>query len=458
MKKFYNKYIKWGLTALIVLVLAICFVYVMFKGKNIGNGLDTIVRITMPVIDGLVIAFIATPVLNKIEQRIVYPIARRFFKADPEGKKYKSRTRAISLLLTFLFIGLVLYAFFSVVIPELILSIQSIIMQFPTYIDNLIALVDKLMANNPELEKSLEELLETYSQDLNKWLDDTVMPTLNSLIRSVSTSVTMSVISFLKALYNLVVGLIISAYVLAGKERFASQAKKFCYAFLERSKANKLIRAFRFTNKTFTGFLGGKIVDSAIIGVLCFFGMTVLKMPYVVLISVIVGVTNIIPFFGPYIGAIPSALLILMIEPMKCIPFILFILVLQQLDGNVIGPKILGSSTGLTGFWVIFAITFFGGLWGVLGMIVGVPLFAVFYAGIKYLAERILKKKDLPTETKEYEKLYFIDENKQLVMFGKDAGDITDKDGKSVLSAVPQIKEPSEEKRESSDDIGKPTR
>lgn len=417
MKKFYNKYIKWGLTALTVLILAVCFVYLMFRGQNLGNGLKTITRITMPVIYGLVIAFIATPVLNKIEQKFICPICKKC-KLDTEKLKSKKRIRGISLLLTYFLIGLILYAFFSVVIPQIILSIQTIILQFPTYINNLLSLVEKLLADNPEVEKNLTALLETYSNDLNKWLDDTVLPTINSMIRSVSASVTMSVISLLKTLYNLVIGLIISVYVLAGKEKFASQAKKLCYALLERSKANKVIRGFRFANRTFTGFLGGKIVDSAIIGVLCFFGMSVLQMPYVVLISVIVGVTNIIPFFGPYIGAIPSALLILMIQPVKCIPFILFILILQQLDGNVIGPKILGESTGLTGFWVIFAITFFGGLWGILGMIVGVPLFAVFYAGAKYYVNRFLKKKNLPTDTKDYEKLFFINEKNEFVMLG----------------------------------------
>ena len=187
--------------------------------------------------------------------------------------------------------------------------------------------------------------------------------------------------------------------------KFASQAKKICYALFERPVANQVINACRFTNKTFIGFLGGKIVDSAIIGVLCFFGTSILKMPYAVLISVIVGVTNIIPFFGPYIGAIPSALLVLMINPVKCIPFILFVLALQQLDGNVIGPKILGESTGLSGFWVIFSITFFGGLWGIAGMVVGVPLFAVLYAGISYLINKLLEKKALSTTTEDYEGL-----------------------------------------------------
>lgn len=400
MKKFTNKYMKWGTTALVVLILAICFVCLIFKGESIWNGLNVIFGVAMPVIDGLIIAFIAAPVLNWIEDRLLYPFCKKC-SVDIRNTKVKKRIRAGSVLLTFLFIGIVIYSFFAIVIPELVLSIQSIITRFPTYINNLIELTEKLLADNPDVEAYIESLLNTYSKDLDSLLDNKVMPTINNFILSAS----IGVIGMLKSLYNLVIGMIISVYVLSGKEKFASQAKKICYALFERPVANQVINACRFTNKTFIGFLGGKIVDSAIIGVLCFFGTSILKMPYVVLISVIVGVTNIIPFFGPYIGAIPSALLVLMINPVKCIPFILFVLALQQLDGNVIGPKILGESTGLSGFWVIFSITFFGGLWGIAGMVVGVPLFAVLYAGISYLVNKLLEKKALSTNTEDYEEL-----------------------------------------------------
>lgn len=414
MKKFTNKYMKWGLTALIVLILAICFICLIFKGQTIRAGFDVILRVIMPVIDGLIIAFIATPVMNWIEEKLLFPLCRKL-NINAEKPKIKKKLRAGSVLLTFLFIGLVVYSFFSIVIPELAMSIQSIVTRFPTYINNLIDLTEKLLADNPDVEAYIEGLLDTYSKDLDNFLDKSVMPTINTFILSASKGV----IGMLKSLYNLVIGLIISLYILSGKEKFASQAKKICYALFDRPAANQIISACRFTNKTFIGFLGGKIVDSAIIGVLCFFGTSVLKIPYAVLISVIVGVTNIIPFFGPYIGAIPSALLVLMINPGKCIPFILFILALQQLDGNVIGPKILGESTGLSGFWVIFSITFFGGLWGVAGMVVGVPLFAVLYAGISYMINRFLDKKALSTNTLDYEKLDYIDEKKEYIPMGK---------------------------------------
>lgn len=418
MKKLTNKYVKWGLTALIVLILAIGFVCLIFRGDSIRNGCSVLVRVTMPIIDGLIIAFIATPVVNWMEEKLIFPLCRAC-RVDIKKTKVKKRLRTLSILLTFLVIGVVVYEFFAIVIPQLIMSIQNITAQFPTYINNLIGLTERLLADNPDVEAYIEGLLATYSKDLDTFLEKNALPTLNTLIRSAS----MSLISALKSLYNLVIGLIISLYLLSGKEKFASQAKKICYALFERHTANQIIRAFRFTNKTFIGFLGGKIVDSAIIGVLCFVGTSALKMPYPVLISVIVGVTNVIPFFGPYIGAIPSALLILMTNPKKCIAFIIFILALQQLDGNVIGPKILGESTGLSGFWVIFSITLFGGLWGVVGMVVGVPLFAVFYAGVDYMINRFLKKKVLSIDTEDYEELNYINADKEYIPLeaGKEA-------------------------------------
>ena len=172
--------------------------------------------------------------------------------------------------------------------------------------------------------------------------------------------------------------------MLASKERFAGQIKKVIYAVFERDTANITIRNFRFTHRTFIGFLPGKVIDSICIGILCFIGTSIMGTPYPALVSVIIGVTNIIPFFGPFLGAIPSTILIFVVDPMhplNCVYFVIFVFVLQQFDGNILGPKILGDSTGLTGFWVIFAITLFGGLYGVLGMIVGVPIFAVIYAG-----------------------------------------------------------------------------
>ena len=202
---------------------------------------------------------------------------------------------------------------------------------------------------------------------------------------------------------NLVIGVIISVYLLMGKRKFLAQAKKLCYALLGTKRGGIVCNVCTFANQAFGGFIGGKIIDSAIIGVLCFLGLSVLDMPYTMLISIIVGVTNVIPFFGPYLGAVPSALLLLVIDPMECLTFIIFILVLQQLDGNVIGPTILGDATGLNGFWVVVSILVFGSFFGIIGMVIAVPLFAVIYKIITEVVNRLLSNQGLSTVTSDYD-------------------------------------------------------
>ena len=222
-------------------------------------------------------------------------------------------------------------------------------------------------------------------------------------------TVSLSVFNFFGALWDIIIGAIVSVYVLSHKEEFSGQFKKLAYGFLGIKTGNILIANFRMANFKFSGFIVGKILDSIIIGIICFAGCSIFQFPYPVLLGLIIGVTNVIPFFGPFFGAIPCALLIFMINPIQCIYFLIFILLLQQFDGNILGPKILGESTGISSFWVIFSITLFGGLWGVPGMIVGVPLFAVMYAIIKTALEKKLSAKELPVETDEYIKVDYID-------------------------------------------------
>ena len=211
--------------------------------------------------------------------------------------------------------------------------------------------------------------------------------------------------------WNFLIGRIIALYLLMSKELFAGQGKKIIYALFEEDNANATIRNIRFVHRTFGGFISGKLVDSLIIGMICFIGMTLLNLPYPLLISLIIGITNIIPFFGPFIGAIPSIILILMVNPLQALYFGIFVFALQQFDGNILGPKILGDKTGLSSFWVIFAITLFGGYWGFVGMVVGVPLFAVLYAAWKAFINRSLQKKGLSTDTNEYLRLSEVKNN-----------------------------------------------
>lgn len=404
--KLNNKYVRWGITAFLVIVAGITFYYFVFHSSNIRSGVKMITDILMPVVVGMAIAYLLTPVLNFIESKLLYPLCNKL--RIKESKKKNSIIRGLGILITaFLFVALI-YVLLYMLISQIVPSVQNIVSNFDAYTSNFTKWLNQTMNDNPEVQAYLVRTFDKYSNELESWITD-ILPNTGQLIKTVS----LSILGVVGVLWDFVIGFIISIYVLASKEKFAAQAKKVSYALFEKDTANTVIRNFRFTHKTFIGFLGGKIVDSIIIGILCFIGTSILKTPYAALVSVIVGVTNIIPFFGPFLGAVPSALLIFVVDPLhplNCLYFVIFIIVLQQVDGNIIGPKILGSSTGLAGFWVIFAITLFGGLFGVFGMIIGVPIFAVIYAGIRSGLNILLSKKEMPTELEKYRNLDYVDE------------------------------------------------
>ena len=401
-----KKHISLGITSFLAVASSICFYYLLFHGDRFLGKINAILVIASPVIYGIILAYLLTPIVNTIEKKLLSPL---FTKSSEMNSTKKKWMRFLSVLMTVIIVILFIYGFFSILIPNVISSVKSISFAFPIYVNNLMHFADKYFEANPDIEALFNQLVSTYSVEIDKYLNNTIIPQMESLLKTVS----LSLISVLKAMWNLIIGLIISIYVLCSKEIFAGQSKKIIYAIFSTKTANSLIKDFRFISDTFIGFISGKIVDSIIIGIICFIGTSLLKIPYALLVSVIVGITNIIPFFGPYLGAIPSAILILMINPIKCITFIIFILILQQVDGNVIGPKILGQSTGLSGFWVIFSITIFGGLFGFLGMIIGVPFFAVVYAMTRRIIDRMLKKRNLPISTSEYMDLDHIDENNE---------------------------------------------
>jgi predicted PurR-regulated permease PerM len=300
-------------------------------------------------------------------------------------------------------------------ISQIIPSIQDIIANFDTYTSNGIAYINKLFEDNPGLREFFNETIAKYSVDLDFWLNNTLFAKISTVLMSVSQSV-LNVLGFL---WDFILGFILSIYILHSKDIFAGQAKKISYSLLSRETANGLLQDVRFVHKTFTGFITGKVIDSVIIGFLCFIGTSILGTPYAALVSVIIGVTNVIPFFGPFLGAIPCSVLIFVVaplEPLHTVYFVLFILLLQQFDGNVLGPKILGDSTGLSSFWVIFAITIFGGLMGVLGMVIGVPTFAVIFAMIRRHTNNRLHKKGLPTDRDDYFVMDGIGEDNQIIM------------------------------------------
>ncbi len=277
--------------------------------------------------------------------------------------------------------------------------------RLPPGINNLILWANDFIKGDTEIAAFAREGIQKATEFIESFFTGSALKQMQTYLVSITTSV----ISGVKFVVNILVGLIVSVYVMYSKETFAGQAKKLLYAVFKPVRANVIIRTVHKSNEIFGGFISGKILDSAIIGVLAYIVLSIMDMPDTVLVSVIIGVTNIIPFFGPIIGAIPSFFIIVLQNPMQSLYFLIFVLILQQLDGNVIGPKILGDSTGLSSFWVIFAIMVFGGLWGFLGMLLGVPFMAVIYYIVKNIVEYILHKRELPIHTENYVDMVSVD-------------------------------------------------
>ena len=355
------------------IALSIIFFFLIYRFQGFGNAISKVTGILMPFIYGAVIAYLLKPVCNTVENFL-----RRLL---PE--KMGSTANMLAVAFSLLFGILVVYALFMMIVPQLVTSVTTL---YYTARNNIRDFVDwaskqEIIASNEQLLDFIETSYDKLQANLDTWVKETVLPSMQSILSGAAVGV-MSFVAFLK---NLVIGLIVSVYLLASRKKFGQQGKLVLYSLVKRRWADLFLEEICYADKMFGGFINGKIMDSAIIGVLCYIGCLIFKFPSALLVSVIIGVTNVIPFFGPFIGAIPATLLILIQSPIKALWFVLFVLVLQQLDGNIIGPKILGNTTGLSSFWVLFAILLFGGLWGFVGMIVGVPLFAVIYDVIKKL-------------------------------------------------------------------------
>ncbi len=390
-----NIYFRWGLTAFVVIVACIVVAQFVTKLTAFFGILGALFRTLAPVCYGLGIAYLLDPIVGRVAKFLQPKIAARLRRPE----KAETISRGLGVLVSLILMIFLVWALLAMVLPQLLDSLNTIAGNLPMYYNTLNKWVTSHITSNIEMADFTNEMMDKLYEYFNNWLTSSLLPK----VQDIMASLTASVVNLAKALLNLIIGVIISIYLLMGKRKFLSQAKKFCYAILGTKRGGYLCNVCTFANQAFGGFIGGKIVDSAIIGVLCFFGLQVLDMPYAMLISIIVGVTNVIPFFGPYLGAIPSALLLLVINPMQCLTFIIFIIILQQLDGNVIGPMILGDATGLNGFWVVVSILVFGSFFGLLGMIIAVPLFAVIYKILAEITNRLLSNQGLSTVTSDYE-------------------------------------------------------
>lgn len=425
-KHRYSQYIGWGITAFAVIAAGVLFYFSIDYMGDLVKAIRSLMGILSPFIWGLVISYLLVPSMMMYERKLFRPLVASIKKRRPKVKLSKKLPRVLALILAEIVMLLLIAALIYLIVPQVYDSISAIITNSPAYFESASKAIDNLLHDFPEIEMYATKVFGNITETLTKWATNTLLPSMENIV----TNITTGVFSVVKAVYNIVIGMIVSIYILYNKEPFIAHYRKALYCLFKPEKARKISSALRFADRTFMGFIVGKLLDSAIIGMICYVGCVVMRMPYDLLISVIIGVTNIIPFFGPFIGAIPSALLVLLVDPKMCLWFVIFIIVLQQIDGNIIGPKILGTSIGINGFWVLFSIVFFGGLFGFWGMLLGVPTFVIIYTAVERAVNRKLESRDLPTDASVYANLDYIDPVTHKPVpkrRGKKAGGVPDK-------------------------------
>ena len=383
-----SKYNTISVYSLIVICCSIIFYFIASQIGSFSEKISIVIGILYPFIIGFAIAYLLNFIL-------------KFYEVDLLGdakwfsKLKRSHKRSIGLILTYLTAIGIGYLFIHFIVPQLMDSIMGLVNDVPMYVDTATKLFNELMNKtdlSPEYTQLIREQMDKYINFIMDFAKE-IIPVVGNTVKIIASSI-----------WNIVLGIIISVYLLIDKENFFAISRKITCALFSEKTANRIFELTHRTNETFGRFLSGKIIDSAIIGVLSFIVFSIFKMPYVLLISVIIGVTNIIPFFGPFIGAIPSFIIILFVSPAKALIFLILVFVIQQIDGNIIGPKILGDSIGISAFWILFSILVAGKFLGLVGMIIGVPVFAIIYSVIKEEVEYKLKMKNLPTETEDYMK------------------------------------------------------
>ena len=396
----WTEQIKWGITAFLVLAATSLLFIIVSHLETINKNFNLFIQILMPIIYGAVLAYLMSPVYNfvvKISEVLLVKLFRK------KSKKQSTASSFLATICSLLFLTLIGGSLVSLLIPELTKSIYNLYMTLPDAINRSYERIQTLLTNYPEAREYVEDLYTEISAFFSSKPEST--QTILGHIQNIAAFFRDGIWNTFTVVKNILIGLIVMVYLLNLKKTLKLQFRKLLFAIFSKEKAKGIIEELQYVHKMFGGFILGKIIDSVIIGILTFFVLSIMKMPYTLLVSVIIGVTNVVPFFGPFVGAIPCIILIMLSSPLQALYFAIAILAIQQLDGNVIGPKILGDSTGLSSFWVLFSIILFGGLFGFVGMIIAVPLWAVILNGIRRYANKRLEKKQIPNQAEHFEDL-----------------------------------------------------
>lgn len=406
MKEKYSSYIKWGTTVVCTATVCLLIFFLFFRYKEFVGFLGRLTDVLLPVVIGGVISYLINPIVNFFNKLLT----RLCLKLHVSHRIAGNLSTGLSIFISLALVLLLIYTLLSLILPELYQSITKLVANFDGYVDTIQNWFYNLhiFEDNPALYDNLSAMVEKMMANFETFITDQLLGKISNLLSGLTTGL----IGVFNTILDVVVGLIVSVYILYSKRKYVGKAKKFTYAFFKPQVANTILHMSSRCNQIFGGFISGKLLDSLIIGMMCFLGLSIFKMPYALLISVIIGVTNIIPFFGPFIGAVPSALLVLLSDPTnikQVLVFVIFILCLQQFDGNILGPKILGDSTGLSALMVVVSILLGGGFFGFIGMILGVPCFAVIHYLTQCFVHYRLTQKGLPVETISYLDLTSVD-------------------------------------------------
>lgn len=387
-----------------VIAASVLFVFFVFRFSAIYDYVRRIIRILQPLLIGFLIAYLVNPIAVAFDRTLGGQLKKKMKNQQLAGRISNTVSVVVSLLLFLL----IIFVFLYLVVPEFIACIDDLIKKLPGQIDALSKQAVSFLDSNEELSGDFSLVL-SISKD---WLSNELAPKFNEWVSGLDwanniASGVGAVANVLGVLVNFIknfsVGFIFAFYLLFNKKLYQRQGRKLIFAFFSEEHAARLLRIGNRAHTVFSGFINGKLLDSLIIGILCFIGVSLLRMPYIMLIAVVIGVTNIIPVFGPYIGGIPCAVLVFLNSPVKCLYFVIFIILLQTLDGNILGPKILGDRTGLASIWVVISIVICGGLFGIFGMLIGVPVFALLYYLMRTVINDRLERKKLSVSTDFYD-------------------------------------------------------